>query len=42
MLNKGPHIVPTLKFLCGVLQRMKDYQQKKMSMLRPLSISHGF
>jgi pyruvate kinase len=40
MLNKGPYIVQTLQFLCGVLNRMESHQQKKTSLLRRLDISH--
>ncbi len=39
MLNKGPHILQTLKFLCDVLSRMETHQEKKTAMLRKLSIS---
>ncbi|MCX7170883.1 MAG: pyruvate kinase [Proteobacteria bacterium] len=39
MLNKGPYILQTMKFLCDVLNRMQDHHQKKRSMLRKLSIS---
>jgi len=39
MLNKGPHIVETVRFLLGIHQRMKFHQQKKMAMLRKLSVS---
>jgi len=39
MLNKGPHIVETVRFLAGIHQRMKFHQEKKMAMLRKLSIS---
>lgn len=39
MLNKGPHIVEAVRFLAGIHQRMKFHQEKKMAMLRKLSIS---
>jgi pyruvate kinase len=39
MLNKGPHITAAVRFLCDVLRRMQDHQEKKRSMLRKLSIS---
>ena len=39
MLNKGPYILKTLKFLCDVLNRMADHQTKKTSLLRKLRIS---
>jgi len=39
MLNKGPHIVEAVRFLAGIHDRMKFHQEKKMAMLRKLSIS---
>jgi len=39
MLNKGPHIVETVHFLAGIHERMKFHHEKKMAMLRRLSIS---
>ncbi|WP_313951633.1 pyruvate kinase [Accumulibacter sp.] len=39
MLNKGPYILQTLKFLCDVLNRMEMHHEKKTAMLRRLSIS---
>ncbi|MBK9169424.1 MAG: pyruvate kinase [Bryobacterales bacterium] len=39
MLNKGPHIVGTVRFLNDVLERMQKHQHKKVSMLRRLSVS---
>ena len=39
MLNKGPHIVESVHFLSGIHERMKFHQEKKMAMLRKLSIS---
>ncbi|HXH66036.1 MAG TPA: pyruvate kinase [Candidatus Limnocylindrales bacterium] len=39
MLNKGPHIVESVRFLAGIHERMKFHQEKKMAMLRKLSIS---
>jgi len=39
MLNKGPHIVETVRFLAGIHERMRFHQEKKMAMLRKLSIS---
>jgi pyruvate kinase len=41
MLNKGPHIVKTVEFLSGVLERMHAHQAKKTAMLRKLSISES-
>lgn len=39
MLNKGPYIKQTLKFLCGILTRMQTHQEKRMATLRQLSVS---
>lgn len=39
MLNKGPFIVETVRFLDGLLERMAAHQSKKRSMLRRLSVS---
>jgi pyruvate kinase len=39
MLNKGPYILDTVRFLNGVLERMNAHQSKKRSRLRPLSVS---
>jgi len=39
MLNKGPHIVDALRFLVGVLDRMEGHMDKRMAVLRPLSIA---
>lgn len=39
MLNKGPYIRATLRFLCDVLARMKSHHDKKTALLRKLSIS---
>ena len=39
MLNKGPFIVETVRFLSGVLERMTAHQSKKSSMLRRLAVS---
>jgi pyruvate kinase len=40
MLNKGPYILETVKFLCGVLDRMSGHQVKRRPMMRRLSVSH--
>jgi pyruvate kinase len=40
MLNKGPYIVETVRFLSGVLERMSAHQNKLSPMLRRLSVSH--
>ncbi len=39
MLNKGPYIVDTVRFLSGVLERMGAHFSKQRSRLRRLSIS---
>ena len=39
MLNKGPHILETLRTLDGILRRMQQHQSKKVSLLRPLQVS---
>ena len=39
MLNKGPHILESLRFLRDVLQRMDAHQHKKSAMLRALSVA---
>lgn len=41
MLNKGPYIVPAVRLLNGVLERMAAHQTKKRTMLRKLAISQG-
>ncbi|CAB4242709.1 protein of unknown function [Methylacidimicrobium sp. AP8] len=42
ILNKGPHIEETLRFLHDVLQRMEAHQTKKRSMLRRLRLADLF
>ena len=39
MLNKGPYIVETVRFLNGILERMDAHQSKRRTMMRRLSIS---
>lgn len=39
MLNKGPHIVATVRALDDILRRMQDHQVKKRPMLRRLSLA---
>ena len=39
MLNKGPYIVETVRFLSGILERMDAHQSKRSTMMRRLSIS---
>jgi pyruvate kinase len=39
MLNKGPFIRETLRFLTDVLRRMEEHQHKKSSRLRKLRVS---
>jgi pyruvate kinase len=39
MLNKGPYIRETLRFLTDVLRRMEEHQHKKTARLRKLRVS---
>ncbi|MDH4047747.1 MAG: pyruvate kinase [Gammaproteobacteria bacterium] len=39
MLNKGPHILATIRMLDNILRRMQNHQYKKTARLRRLSIS---
>ncbi len=39
MLNKGPYITETVRFLSGILSRMDAHQDKRKAMLRRLSIA---
>jgi pyruvate kinase len=39
MLNKGPYIIETVRFLVGILKRMSGHQIKRSPMMRRLSIS---
>jgi len=39
MLNKGPYIGETVRFLNGILERMDAHQSKRRAMMRRLSIS---
>lgn len=39
MLNKGPHIVETTRFLCDVVSRMAAHHRKRRSTLTKLSIA---
>jgi pyruvate kinase len=39
MLNKGPHILLALDFLCDVLARMEGHHSKKSSLMRKLSVA---
>ena len=39
MLNKGPYIRETVRFLGDVLERMEEHQSKKTAMLRKLAVS---
>lgn len=41
MLNKGPYIVETTRFLSGVLGRMSGHHAKRRPMLRKLAVSGG-
>jgi hypothetical protein len=38
MLNKGPHIIETIKILDEILKSMQDYHHKKAPMLPPLKV----
>ena len=40
MLNKGPRIVETVEFLSALLARMEPHHDKRMALLRRLSVSH--
>jgi pyruvate kinase len=39
MLNKGPYILETLRFLTNVLERMQEHQYKKTARLRKLRLA---
>jgi pyruvate kinase len=39
MLNKGPFVVETVRFLNGVLERMSNHVTKRRSLLRRLAVS---
>jgi pyruvate kinase len=39
MLNKGPGIVGTVEFLADVLERMEEHHDKRMNLMRRLSVS---
>ncbi|MCM2312248.1 MAG: pyruvate kinase [Steroidobacteraceae bacterium] len=39
MLNKGPRIVDTVGFLADILNRMEEHHDKRMALLRRLSVS---
>jgi pyruvate kinase len=39
MLNKGPRVVSTVEFLSDVLARMEEHHDKRMALLRRLSVS---
>ncbi len=41
MLNKGPHILPTVRFLRGILGRMDRHHAKKSDRLGPLHLWTG-
>ncbi len=42
MLNKGPYIVETTRFLAGILERMHSHQNKRRPALRRLAVSQGW
>lgn len=39
MLNQGENLVATVSFVIDVIRRMHDHQDKKRSLMRPLSVS---
>jgi pyruvate kinase len=39
MLNKGPKVVSTVAFLANILERMEEHHDKRMALLRRLSVS---
>ncbi len=39
MLNKGPHIVETVRFLAGIIGRMESHYFKRRATLRKLSVA---
>ncbi|WP_233808165.1 pyruvate kinase [Paraburkholderia sp. HP33-1] len=39
MLNKGPYILETLKFLSDVLERIEEHHRKKSALLRKLQVA---
>jgi len=39
MLNKGPRVVSTVEFLADILNRMEEHHDKRMALLRRLSVS---
>jgi pyruvate kinase len=39
VLNKGPHILLALDFLCDVLARMRGHQTKKSALMRKLNVA---
>ncbi|NJD33056.1 MAG: pyruvate kinase [Gammaproteobacteria bacterium] len=39
MLNKGPKVVSTVEFLADILERMEEHHDKRMALLRRLSVS---
>jgi pyruvate kinase len=41
MLNKGDHVLETVRILDGILRRMEAHQKKKCPTLRPLRVTMG-
>ena len=39
MLNKGPHMVETVRMLADILTRMAGHQAKKRALLRGLRVA---
>jgi pyruvate kinase len=42
MLNKGPHIVETVRFLDDLMRRMQQHQSKKRATMRALGVARRF
>lgn len=42
MLNKGPHVLESVRFLDDLIRRMRDHQSKKRPMLRALNVASRF
>jgi pyruvate kinase len=42
MLNKGPYMSETIRFLCDVSQRMSQHRVKRVTTLRHLSVAYAY
>jgi pyruvate kinase len=42
MLNKGPYMSETIRFLCDVSQRMSQHRVKRVATLRRLSVADAY